>query len=112
LTRLPLDPGWQGKVGRSGVVPQTLCEAYRAWEQLGTWDETRQMAWLRRALAHHLTDAVRKIGACRRGEAPERSLDQAPEASSARLESWLADGHSSPSERRAEKVEIWASCSC
>jgi RNA polymerase sigma-70 factor (ECF subfamily) len=112
LTRLPLDPGWQGKIDRSGVVRQTLFEAHRAWEQLGTRDQAWQMAWLRRALAHNLTDAVRKLGACRRGAAPERSLDQALEESSARLESWLADGHSSPSARRADKVEVLASCSC
>jgi RNA polymerase sigma-70 factor (ECF subfamily) len=112
LRRLQLDPGWQGKVDLSGVVQQTLFEAHRAWEQLRTWDEARQMAWLRRALAHNLTDEVRKLGACRRGAAPERSLDQALEESSARLESWLADGHSSPSARRAEKVEVLAPCSC
>ena len=79
LTRLQFDPRWQGKVDLSGVVQQTLFEAQRAWEQLGTWDEARQMAWLRRALAHNLTDEVRKLGACRRGAAPERSLDQALE---------------------------------
>ena len=112
LTRLQFDPRWQGKVDLSGVVQQTLFEAHRAWEQLRTWDETRQLAWLRRALAHNLTDEVRKLGACRRGAAPERSLDQALEESSARLESWLADGHSSPSARRAEKVEVLAPCSC
>ena len=79
LTRLQLDPRWQGKVDLSGVVQQTLFEAQRAWEQLRSWDEARQMAWLRRALAHNLTDEVRKLGACRRGAAPERSLDQALE---------------------------------
>ena len=108
LTRLQLDPRWQGKVDLSGVVQQTLFEAHRAWEQLRTWDEARQMAWLRRALAHNLTDEVRKLAASRRGVAPERSLDQALEESSARLETWLADGHSSPSERAARNEQLLA----
>ena len=79
LARTQLAPDLRGKVDLSGVVQQTLFEAHRAWEQLRTWDEARQMAWLRRALAHNLTDEVRKLGACRRGAAPERSLDQALE---------------------------------
>jgi RNA polymerase sigma-70 factor (ECF subfamily) len=66
------------------------------------------MAWLRRALAHNLTDEVRKFGATRRGAALERSLDQALEESSARLESWLADVHSSPSERAARNEQLLA----
>jgi RNA polymerase sigma-70 factor (ECF subfamily) len=87
LTRHQLDPRWQGKVDLSGVVQQTLFEAHRAWEQLRTWDEARQLAWLRQALAYNLTDEVRKLGASQRGAALERSLDQALKESSARLES-------------------------
>src|SRR5947209_20626167 len=86
LGRLQLDPRWQGKIDLSGVVQQTLLEAHQAWEQLRHWDEARQMAWLRRALAHNLTDEVRKLGTARRGPALERSLDQAPEQASAGLE--------------------------
>src|SRR5207302_7631297 len=56
LGRLQLDARWQGKVDLSGVVQQTLLEAHQAWEQLRHWDEDRQAAWLRRALAHNLTD--------------------------------------------------------
>ena len=108
LTRLQFDPRWQGKVDLSGVVQQTLFEAQRAWEQLRSWDEARQMAWLRRALAHNLTDEVRKLGTARRDAALEQSLNQALEESSARLESWLADGHSSPSERAARNEQLLA----
>jgi RNA polymerase sigma-70 factor (ECF subfamily) len=108
LARLQLDPRWRGKVDLSGVVQQTLLEAHRAWEQLRGWDAARQLAWLRRALAHNLTDEVRKLGAARRGAGPERSLEQALEESSARLESWLADEHSSPSVRAARNEELLA----
>ncbi|MGO9463423.1 MAG: sigma-70 family RNA polymerase sigma factor [Isosphaeraceae bacterium] len=104
LGRLQLDARWQAKVDLSGVVQQTLFEAHQAWEQLRHWDVDRQAAWLRRALAHNLTDEVRKLGTARRDVGLERPLDQAMEESSARLESWLANNDSSPSER-AERNE-------
>src|SRR5437660_6288194 len=99
LGRLQLDARWQGKVALPGVVQQALLEAHQAWEQLRHWDEDRQAAWLRRALAHNLTDEVRKLGTARRDVGLEQSLDQGLEESSARLESWLADNRSSPSQR-------------
>lgn len=104
LARLHLDGRWQGKVDLSGIVQQTLLEAHQTWEQLCDWDEARQVAWLRRALAHNLTDEVRKLGRVRRDVGLERSLSQALEDSSGRLEAWLADEHSSPS-LRAERNE-------
>jgi RNA polymerase sigma-70 factor, ECF subfamily len=108
LGRLQLDARWQGKVDLSGVVQQTLLEAHQAWEQLRHWDEDRQAAWLRQALAHNLTDEIRKLAAARREVGLERPLDQALEESSARLESWLADNRSSPSERAERNEQMLA----
>jgi RNA polymerase sigma-70 factor (ECF subfamily) len=108
LARLQLDARWQGKVDLSGIVQQTLLEAHQAWEQLRHWDEDRQTAWLRRALAHNLTDEVRKLGTARRDVGLERSLDQALEESAARLECWLADNTSSPSERAERNEQLLA----
>ena len=68
----------------------------------------RRAAWLRRALAHNLTDEVRKLGTARRDVGLERSLDQALEESSARLESWLADNNSSPSARAERNEQLLA----
>src|SRR5262245_58763077 len=104
LVRLQLDPRWQGKIDPSGMVQQTLLEAHQAWEQLRHWDKARQTAWLRRALAHNVTDEVRKLGTARRDAALEQSLDQALEESSARLEAWLAGEQSAPTVR-AERSE-------
>jgi RNA polymerase sigma-70 factor (ECF subfamily) len=104
LARLQLDARWQGKVDLSGIVQQALLEAHQAWEQMRHWDQDRQAAWLRRALAHNLTDEVRKLSTARRDVALERSLSQMLEESSGRLESWLADEQSSPSVR-AERNE-------
>jgi len=108
LARLQLDARWQGKVDLSGVVQQTLLEAHQAWEQLRHWDQERQAAWLRRALAHNLTDEVRKLGTARRDVGLELSLDQALEESSARLESWLEDSTSSPSARAERNEQLLA----
>src|SRR5260370_14440525 len=108
LGRFQLDARWQGKVDLSGIVQQTLLEAHQAWEQLRHWDEERQAAWLRRALAHNLTDEVRKLGTARRDIGLERSLDEALEESSARLESWLADNAPSPSERAERNEQLLA----
>src|SRR4051794_3275932 len=89
LARLQLDPRLVGKVDLSGVVQQMLLEAHRAWAQLETMDQDRRAAWLRRALAHNLTDEVRRARSPRHGVAQERSLDAALEESSARLEALL-----------------------
>src|SRR5215471_14036366 len=108
LARLQLDPRWQGKIDLSGVVQQTLLEAHQNREQLRHWDEARRAAWLRRALAHNLTDEVRKLGTARRDAALEQSLDQALEQSAWRLESWLADEQSSPSVRAERNEQLLA----
>jgi RNA polymerase sigma-70 factor (ECF subfamily) len=107
LARLQLHPGLQGKIDLSGVVQQTLLEAYQAREQFQKLNEAQQKAWLRRTLAHNLTDEVRKLRTARRDVGRERSLETALEDSSARLEAWLAADQSSPSERlsRAEEFD-------
>jgi DNA-directed RNA polymerase specialized sigma24 family protein len=61
LAQAQLDPRPRGTLDVSGVVKQTLLEAYQALDQVGGWNETQQAAWLCRALAHNLTDEVRKL---------------------------------------------------
>src|SRR5215471_4412021 len=106
LARLQLNPRWQGKVDLSGVVQQTLLEAHQAWDVLLRMSEAEQAAWLRKALAHNLTDEVRKLTAASRDVGRERSLEAALEDSSARLESWLATEQSSPSERAIRNEQL------
>ena len=99
LARVQLDPRLQGKLDLSGVVQQTLLEAYQAFKQTEGWGEGQRLAWLRRILANNLTDEVRKLAARGRDAARERSLEAALEESSARLGDWLAAEQSSPSQK-------------
>src|SRR5438445_149185 len=76
LARLHLSPRLRGKVDLSGVVQETLLEAYQAGDQFPQAPEA-QAAWLRRVLANNLKDEVRKLGRARRAVARERSLEAA-----------------------------------
>ena len=106
LARLQLAPRLQGKVDLSGVVQQTLLEAHQALDQLRAWDEPKRAAWLRKALAHNLTDEVRKLRTAGRDVAREQPLEAALERSSARLEAWLAADQSTPSQRAVRQEQL------
>src|SRR6516162_11284936 len=95
LARLQLRANLTGKIDLSGVVQQTLLEAYQARDRFPL-DAAQQAAWLRRALANNLTDEIRRLGSRGKGRVEEVSLEQALEASSARVEAWLAREESTP----------------
>ena len=105
LARMQLSPSLRGKVDLSGVVQQTLLEAHRAMDQLRQWDEPRQLAWLRRALANNLMDEVRKLGTAARDVGRECSLEAELEQSSAKLEAWLAV-EQSPAEQAIRNEQL------
>ena len=106
LARLQLAPERRGKIDLSGVVQQTLLDAHRAMDQLCRMTAEQQAAWLRKALACNLADEARKLGTAMRDVTRERSLDQAVEESSARLEAWLATDESSPSEQAIRNEQL------
>jgi RNA polymerase sigma-70 factor (ECF subfamily) len=99
LARLQVEQRLRARIDLSGVVQQTLLEAYQARGQLHGQNQAQVAAWLRRILANNLADEVRRLIAGKRDPAREFSLEAALEASSARLQEWLAAEQSSPSER-------------
>ena len=98
LARLHLGDRLRGKVEASDVVQQTLLEAHQKLDQFRGRSDAELAAWLRRLLACTLADVLRAHARARRDVAREQALASV-EASSARLEAWLAAEQSSPSEQ-------------
>ena len=97
LARLQLERPLHGKIDVSGIIQQTMMEAYQARKSTSIKDADHEAAWLRRILTNNLSDEIRKIKAEKRDWRKERSLEAALEKSSARLQNWLSDGQPSPS---------------
>jgi RNA polymerase sigma-70 factor (ECF subfamily) len=106
LARVELDARLRGKVDPSDLVQQTLLEAHQNWEQFRGQSEAELAAWLRRILAHNLADAVRHYGAAARDVALEQALEASLEQSASRLDVWLADEQSSPSEQAVREERL------
>jgi RNA polymerase sigma-70 factor (ECF subfamily) len=105
LARLQLSARLAGKIDLSGVVQQTLVEAYQARDDFPS-GAARQAAWLRRALANNLTDEIRRLGSRGPERVEERSLEQALEGSSARLEACLACEAPTPGHAAIHKEQL------
>jgi RNA polymerase sigma-70 factor (ECF subfamily) len=99
-----LDPRLKARVDPSDLVQQTLVQALEGWEQFRGRDNGAQTAWLRQILARNLAMAHREHCRAKRDVRRERSLQQAIDHSSARLEAWLPSCDSSPS-ASAERAE-------
>lgn len=109
LAERQLDPRLRGKLDASDVVQQTLLEAHRGSEQLRAQSEPEMVGWLRKILAHNLSDAVRSFRREKRDVAREQSVNAALNQSSARLEAWIDSEQSTPSQkviRREETLQL------
>ena len=98
LARLQLGTSPTGRVDPSDVVQQTLMEAFEKRDQFRGNTPAEQAAWLRKILARNVADIFRAQGRLKRDVTRERSLEEKLDQSSARLGSWLALEHASPSE--------------
>jgi RNA polymerase sigma-70 factor (ECF subfamily) len=90
----------------SGVVQQTLLEAYQGLDGFHGRSEGELTAWLRRILARNLADEFRRLGANKRDVARERSLEEAVDQSSANAAAWLAAAQSSPSQQAVGQEQV------
>jgi RNA polymerase sigma-70 factor (ECF subfamily) len=104
LARLNLDPRLRGKIDPSDIVQQTLLKAHEKQDQFRGTTDAERAAWLRAILAHQIADTLRRLG--RQGGNRERSLDEALERSSARLDLWLASEQSSPSQQQERQERL------
>lgn len=106
LARLHLEPELRARIDPSDVVQQTLLEAHQKQAQFRGGGDAELAAWLRQILVHNLADAVRALGRAKRNPVREQSLEAAVNASSSRLEAWLAAEHSSPSQRAVKNEDL------
>jgi RNA polymerase sigma-70 factor (ECF subfamily) len=106
LARLHQEPRLRSKFDPSDVVQQTFLQAYQALDRFRGQSEAELLAWLRQILAHCLAHARRDWQRDKRDLARERSLEAALDASSARLEAWLAADQSSPSQQADRNEQL------
>lgn len=94
----------RNKVDLSGVVQETLLQAYRELQKGTTIAVHHRPAWIRAILSHNLADEIRRLTAAKRDVQREVSLQRELEESSQDLESWLAQ--ESPPDRTLQLEEL------
>jgi RNA polymerase sigma-70 factor (ECF subfamily) len=90
LTFIQVDPRLRSKIGMSDIIQNTLVEAWRDLERMEKLDADERKRWLRKMLVHNLRDRIDYWRAKKRDYRLEQSLEAAAEASSCRLQNWLA----------------------
>jgi RNA polymerase sigma-70 factor (ECF subfamily) len=104
MARLHLSPRLAAKLDASDIVQLTMLQAHQARDGFRGQTPQEMAAWLRQILARNLAHAARDFARQKRNAALEVSIARTLDQSSARLEAWLADDKSSPSQR-AERNE-------
>jgi RNA polymerase sigma-70 factor, ECF subfamily len=108
LAGLRLDPRLRRKIDPSDLVQLTLLKAHEASERYPAVEEAQRAAWLRQILARTMADEARRYSRGKRDAGLERSLVAALDESSVRLEAWLADDRSSPSQQAMRHEQLVA----
>jgi RNA polymerase sigma-70 factor, ECF subfamily len=103
FARMQTDRRLQARIDLSGVVQQTLLEAFQAGAQLEGCTDAQKAAWLREALTHNLHDEVRKLHSAKRDVRREQPLEVSMQDSMARLEQLLPATFSTPSRQFARE---------
>jgi RNA polymerase sigma-70 factor (ECF subfamily) len=101
-----LDANVRARLDASDIVQEALLKAHQGRTGLRARTDADVSVWLQRILANTLIDAIRRLRSGSRDVRLEKSLEGCLEQSSARLESLLADEHSSPGEREAREARL------
>ena len=110
LQLAPLAANVRAKLEASDLVQEALLKAHQGRAQLQARTDIEVSGWLRRILANTLIDAIRRLHSRNRDVRLEQSLEGCLEQSSARLESLLADEHSSHGERGGARSSAASAC--
>jgi RNA polymerase sigma-70 factor (ECF subfamily) len=108
LAGLRLGPRLRRKIDPSDLVQLTLLKAHEASGRCPVGGEAQRAAWLRRILARTMADEARRYSRGKRDAGLERSLLAGLDESSVRLEAWLADDRSSPSQQAIRHEQLVA----
>jgi RNA polymerase sigma-70 factor (ECF subfamily) len=108
LAGLRLDPRLRRKIDPSDLVQLTMLKAHEASGRSEFAGEAQRAAWLRRILARTMADEARRYSRGKRDAEMERSLLAGLDESSVRLEAWLADDRSSPSQQAIRHEQLLA----
>lgn len=106
LVDFQMDPRLRGKLDPSGIVQQTLLEAFQAGANSETSGDGSPLPWLRRILANNLADEIKKLHRVKRGGGREVSLEQAMEQSSLKLEAFAVADDPSPSHHLVKQEQV------
>ncbi|MBC7816793.1 MAG: sigma-70 family RNA polymerase sigma factor [Planctomycetaceae bacterium] len=106
LARTHINSHNPAKLDSSGIVQQTLMDAFAKREQFRGSTEAELAGWLRQILKHNLADALRDQRRDKRDVRRERSLEDEIDASFSRTHEWLAAVQSSPSQRAAKQEDV------
>jgi RNA polymerase sigma-70 factor (ECF subfamily) len=90
-------PWLAAKFDASDLVQQTLLKAHASHDQFRGESPAEMAGWLRQILNRTLANELRAFGQAKRDAGMERSLEADLDASSCRLDAWLAADQSSPS---------------
>lgn len=106
LARAHVNSHNPAKLDSSGLVQQTLLDAFAKRDQFRGSCEAELAGWLRQILKHNLADALRDQRRDKRDVRRERSLEDEIDASFSRTHEWLAAVQSSPSQRAAKQEDV------
>lgn len=98
LARMQFDGNLQAKLDESDIVQQTLLEAHRSLTSFRGQTDEELTGWLRQILVRNIADEIRKFRSGKRDWRLEASLEASLNASTIRLERFLACDDGTPSQ--------------